>query len=111
MPTGLLNPETSEELTAAPVVALYSPIVPAPVLATKRFPPDTAINCGPLKPETSEALIVAPVVALYSPIVPPLLLVTLSFPPDAATPHRVFNETSEGMTVDPVVALDLRSVY
>jgi hypothetical protein len=36
------KPETSEELTVAPVVALYSAIVPALSVATHRFPPDTA---------------------------------------------------------------------
>ena len=70
MPSGLLNPETSEALITAPVVALYSPIVPLPSFVTHRFPPDTAMPSGPLNPETSEALTTAPVVALYSPIVP-----------------------------------------
>ena len=57
-------------LTAgAPVVALYSPIVPLPPFATHRFPPDTAMPIGPFNPETSEAFTAAPVVALYSPIV------------------------------------------
>ena len=97
MPVGSLNPETSEALTAAPVVALYSPIVPLPWFATHRFAPDTAMAVGRLNPETSAALTAAPVMALYSPIVPPLLFVTHRFAPDTAMPVGLLNpETSAG---------------
>ena len=70
MPYGPFNPETSEELMVAPVMALYSPILPFVLLMTKRLPPYSAMPAGLLNPEMSEELIVAPVMALYSPIVP-----------------------------------------
>ena len=38
MPIGSANPETSEALIVAPVVALYSPIVPAPKFVSKICP-------------------------------------------------------------------------
>jgi len=64
------NPETSEALIAAPVVALYSPIVLPNSLASKRSFPERSMAMRLCNPETSEALIAAPVVASYSPIVP-----------------------------------------
>jgi hypothetical protein len=77
MPSGPFNPEMKELLIAAPVVALYSPIVSLPEFVTKRFPPDNAMPDGKLNPEEmKELLIVAPVVALYWPIVLLLLFVT-----------------------------------
>jgi hypothetical protein len=60
-------------LMAAPVVALYWPTVPYPLLrklATKRMLRDNASSEGSLNPVMKLALIAAPVLALYWPTVP-----------------------------------------
>ena len=106
MPYGKLNPETSAALTAAPVVALYSPIVPLPLFMTHRSPPDKAMPLGLFNPATSEALTAAPVVALYSPIVPPPRFATHRFASrHSDAPRLTQPETSEALTTAPVVAL------
>jgi hypothetical protein len=74
-----------ELLIVAPVVALYTPIVLLPALATNRFPPNNAMPVGKSNPEEmKELLIAAPVVASYSPIVPLNAFVTKISPPGLA---------------------------
>ena len=61
----------------------YSLIEPPRLLATNKFPPDTARPVGELSPVISEALTTAPAV-VYSPIVPPSEFTTNRFPPEIA---------------------------
>ena len=112
MPPGEFKPDTSEAFTVAPVMALYSPIVPAPFwpkakFVTNRFPPDNAMPTGTFNPEEmKELLIVAPVVALYSPIVLAKAFATKRFPPDNAMPNGPFNPEMKAWWIGaPVVAL------
>ena len=64
IPAGKFSPETSAEFSGAPVVALYSPIVPARKFVTNKFPPDNATSRGPFSPEISAGFIGAPVVGV-----------------------------------------------
>jgi hypothetical protein len=93
----------SEAFTVVPEV-VYSPILPVPLLTTKRFDPDTAMPTGKFNPVMSAAFTAVPEV-VYSPIVPVLTAFpTNRFDPDTAMPLGPFNpEISEAFTVAPEV--------